>query len=173
VLATSYDAIKLKKRGLNVRSMTWRALSISPYGVVLPPGEKPCGKVSCALHDPAAAAPMASAPTHALLDQPGTLHVTSAALLWLPDDEDGAGAEDAPGVRVPYQDIDASSITESRLGWNDHVVSVPLKARPGGAWGAVPPPVRFVHLTESAARALQAELRAAAAAAAVSDTVFV
>jgi hypothetical protein len=61
----------------------------------------------------------------------------------------------------------------ARMGWDDHVITVALKARPGGAWGAVPPPVRFAHLTESAARALQSELRAAAAAAAVSDSVFV
>jgi hypothetical protein len=30
VLITSYDAIQLKKRGLNMRVMTWRARFISP-----------------------------------------------------------------------------------------------------------------------------------------------
>jgi len=134
-------------------------------GVVLLPGERLCssGKFSCALHDPAMAlvTAMEPAPTHVLLDsKTGTVYVTSAALLWLPDDEDGV---DTPGLRIPYEDIDAadSGVAVSRQGWDDHAVSVDLKVKPAPRGGSSA--IRFIHLTESGALALQGELCAAAA----------
>jgi hypothetical protein len=119
--------------------------------VVLPPGEKSRQRFSCTLH--------------ALRDETGMLHVTSAALLWLPNGEasmDSSGV----GLRIQYEDINLASIATSRLGWADHVVTVGLKPKPGVETS----PIRFICLTESGARALQGEIRAAATVAADSST---
>ena len=107
----------------------------SADAIVLPPGEKSRQKFSCTLH--------------ALRDETGTLHVTSAALLWLPNL--GEESSSVVGFRIEYEDIDLTSVVMSRLGWTDHVVTVGLKSK----LGVEKSPIRFLRLTESGARALQ------------------
>lgn len=119
--------------------LAWNSRSV----VVLPPGETMRRKFACTLH--------------ALQDEKGTLHVTSAALLWLPSEEARADSS-STGRRIRFEEIDLAAVAMSRLGWTDHAVTVRLRSRPG----VEAHPIRFIRLTESGARALQGELRAAA-----------
>lgn len=118
--------------------------------IVLPPGEKSRQKFACS--------------RIALQDEPGTLLVTSAALMWLAD-SGGSLNSSGVGLRIQHEDINLASITMSRLGWTDHMVTVGLKPKPGFEASSI----RFIRLTESGARALQGELRAAATVAADSS----
>jgi hypothetical protein len=115
--------------------------------VVLPHGETTRRMVSCALDG--------------FVDKPGTLFVTSAALLWLPGGDDVLAKEtlDARGggTRIAFTEIDASGVCTASRGWRDHCVVIRVNSKAGRRVA----PVRFVRLTESSAIALKETILAA------------
>ena len=126
------------------------ALALTSSGAVMPHGETMRRTVPCV--------------REAFVEQPGTLLVTSAAVLWLPvvEDlsEDDNGASRAGGARVAFDDIAADGVESSTRGWRDHCVTVRVTPRSGKRVA----PVRIVRLTESSANALRDDILDALAA---------
>ena len=126
------------------------ALALTSSGAVIPHGETMRRTVPCV--------------REAFVEQPGTLLVTSAAVLWLPvvEDlsEDDNGASRAGGARVAFDDIAADGVESSTRGWRDHCVTVRVTPRSGKRVA----PVRIVRLTESSANALRDDILDALAA---------
>ena len=126
------------------------ALAPPSSGATTPHGETTRRVVPCA--------------REAFIEQPGTLLVTSAAVMWLPvgedvtEDEDGASR--AGGARVALDDVAADGVDSSTRGWRDHCVTVRVAPKSGKRVA----PVRFVRLTESSANALRDAIREAIAA---------
>lgn len=126
------------------------ALAPPSSGATTPHGETTRRVVPCA--------------REAFIEQPGTLLVTSAAVMWLPvgedvtEDEDGASR--AGGARVALDDVAADGVESSTRGWRDHCVTVRVAPKSGKRVA----PVRFVRLTESSANALRDAIREAIAA---------
>ena len=123
------------------------ALAPSAVDVVVPHGETTRRMVSCALDT--------------FVDKPGTLFVTSHALLWLPFGDDITANETVNvrggGVRISFSDVDATSVSTASRGWRDHCVRIRVTAKAAKSVA----PTRFVRLTESSANALKEEILAA------------
>ena len=126
------------------------ALAPTSSGAVMPHGETTRRVVLCV--------------REAFVEQPGTLLVTSAAVVWLPvvEDvsEDDDGASRAGGARVAFDDIAPDGVESSTRGWRDHCVTVRVTPKSGKRVA----PVRIVRLTESSANALRDDILAAIAA---------
>ena len=126
------------------------ALAPTSSGAVMPHGETTLRVVLCV--------------REAFVEQPGTLLVTSAAVVWLPvvEDvsEDDNGASRAGGARVAFDDIAPDGVESSTRGWRDHCVTVRVTPKSGKRVA----PVRIVRLTESSANALRDDILAAIAA---------
>ena len=126
------------------------ALAPTSSGAVMPHGETTRRVVLCV--------------REAFVEQPGTLLVTSAAVVWLPvvEDvsEDDNGASRAGGARVAFDDIAPDGVESSTRGWRDHCVTVRVTPKSGKRVA----PVRIVRLTESSANALRDDILAAIAA---------
>jgi hypothetical protein len=104
---------------------------------------------------------MVSCALDTFVDKPGTLFVTSHALLWLPFGDDITANETVNvrggGVRISFSDVDATSVSTASRGWRDHCVRIRVTAKAAKSVA----PTRFVRLTESSANALKEEILAA------------
>ena len=98
------------------------ALSPStPSDIVLPPGEASRKMFACVLST-----------FHQMMEPPGTLFVTSAALLWLPSGDDTQPDSDIDvGLRIAFENVEPEAIDVAQRGWDDHVVTVGLKPMAG------------------------------------------
>ena len=121
------------------------ALSPStPSDIVLPPGESSRKMFACVLST-----------FHQMMEPPGTLFVTSAALLWLPSGDDTQPDSDIDvGLRIAFENVEPEAIDVAQRGWDDHVVTVGLKPMAGKRAATV----RFIRLTDSSAMSLQSEI---------------
>ena len=97
------------------------ALSPStPSDIVLPPGESSRKMFACVLST-----------FHQMMEPPGTLFVTSAALLWLPSGDDTQPDSDIDvGLRIAFE-CRTEAIDVAQRSWDDHVVTVGLKPMAG------------------------------------------
>ena len=65
-----------------------------------------------------------------MMEPPGTLFVTSAALLWLPSGDDTQPDSDIDvGLRIAFENVEPEAIDVAQRGWDDHVVTTKCAQR--------------------------------------------